>query len=261
MKAADPLRVAALEQALDNDEDLEQFGDATFRGFADAQFQKIEHAVLNDDDELLDSPAFKISAADERVAALGDALENGGDLWQFGTATFKGFADMNFDDEELKQFEGLLDPNDPMLQSDSPLGREQRLEQVDSALLSGGDLSHFGTRTLKAALQERSDLTVPHEEIRMVPSVKAPLLPASKYENGNGPSAAPAMSSKAHPKLAPAHTDGVRRLAAPPPPQGPRGRRAPHPRAAHAPHAAIAVACLRAARASRLSQEASDGSY
>ena len=51
MKAADPLRVAALEQALDNDEDLEEFGDATFRGFADAQFQKIEHAVLNDDDE------------------------------------------------------------------------------------------------------------------------------------------------------------------------------------------------------------------
>ena len=35
----------------------------------------------------------KSPAAAERVAALDAALDNGGDLWQFGTQTLKAFSD------------------------------------------------------------------------------------------------------------------------------------------------------------------------
>ena len=90
----------------------------------------------------------------DRIALLDDALENGGDLWQFGTATLKGFADVKFDDEEMKAFEEMLDPNDPLLQMDATLA--EHLKELDAVLASDGDdLSAFGTRTLNAALAVR----------------------------------------------------------------------------------------------------------
>lgn len=115
----------------------------------DEALKALNEALENGDD---------IGDIDERIAALDNALENGGDLWQFGTATLKGFADKNFDEKEMREFEDLLDPDDPLLQSGGlgagPL--PSRLVAVDDALANGEDLTHFGTRTLKAALAERS---------------------------------------------------------------------------------------------------------
>lgn len=49
-------------------------------------------------------------AEPERVAALDKALEDGGDLWQFGTRTLKGFSDLKLDPERSVAVE-LLDRN------------------------------------------------------------------------------------------------------------------------------------------------------
>ena len=112
----------------------------------------------------------------DRVAALDEALDHSGDLWQFGTATLKGFVDA-INEDEKKRFEDMLDPDDPLLQTADPLlqtadvaGLEGLLDPddpllrklsnatqpIDVALANGDDLSHFGTHTLKVALAARS---------------------------------------------------------------------------------------------------------
>lgn len=105
------------------------------------------------------------------MAAVDEALENSDDdaLWQFGTATLKGFVDELNNDDEKGLFEGMLDPDDPLLQTaevaqleglldpEDPLLRRKssRQAEVDAALVNGDDLDQFGNRTLKAALAGR----------------------------------------------------------------------------------------------------------
>jgi hypothetical protein len=105
----------------------------------------------------------------ERMAALDQALEDCDDdaLWKFGTATLRGFVDQ-LNDDEGDLFEGMLDPDDPLLQPASKRltatppwkhlerqGTDAVLRAVDEALLSGDDVSHFDTQTLQAALASR----------------------------------------------------------------------------------------------------------
>jgi hypothetical protein len=103
------------------------------------------------------------------MAALDQALEDCDDdaLWKFGTATLRGFVDQ-LNDDEGDLFEGMLDPDDPLLQPTSKRltatppwknlerqGTDAVLRAVDEALLSGDDVSHFDTQTLQAALASR----------------------------------------------------------------------------------------------------------
>ena len=105
----------------------------------------------------------------ERMAALDQALEDCDDdaLWKFGTATLRGFVDQ-LNDDEGDLFEGMLDPDDPLLQPASKRltatppwrhlerqGTDAVLRAVDEALLSGDDVGHFDTQTLQVALASR----------------------------------------------------------------------------------------------------------
>lgn len=98
------------------------------------------------------------SADEERISALEHALEHGGDLWEFGTQTLKGFTDKNAE-SNVDEFAGMFDPDDPLLQdpNETRMATEIRMALVDAALSNGNDLTDFGTRTLKAALKERTE--------------------------------------------------------------------------------------------------------
>lgn len=86
---------------------------------------------------------------------LDHALENGGDLWQFGTQTLKGFAEKNFDNDELREYKNLLDPSDPLLHE----LQRPRMAAVDVALANGDNLSSFATQTLKGWAKHGTDVS------------------------------------------------------------------------------------------------------
>ena len=184
-------------------------------------------------------------ALEARIAALDEALENGGDLWGFGTQTLKGFADKNFDEHERLEFEDLLDPDDPLLQSD--FGRsspppDDDLAALDAAL-ADGDLSEFGTRTLKALAHEAFDLemaramqapapapvpvpapppTVPAPRLHVAPSSPRNEAPAASF----GANTLRDFAAGAPPAGFPARNQGVAARPIPPlepPAASPRG--------------------------------------
>lgn len=119
-------------------------------------------------------------AQSDRIAALDEALENGGDLWQFGTMTLKGFANQRFDDDELAEFESMLDPDDPLLRDSLPPSSSDLAAAVDAAL-ADDEFSEIGTRTLRALAHEAFDL-------EMERAMQAPCM---KMEHSSAPAAAP----------------------------------------------------------------------
>ena len=210
-------------------------------------------------------------ARPERIAALDDALEHNGDLWQFGTATLKGFADEFMTKSSKKLFEDQLDPHDPLLQTENdPLLRTAEVAQieghldaadplllghketsarqlaVDEALANDGDLEQFGTATLKAALFKRGlsfDRDTADASQGQVPGIerssfngnpmlpRPPTVPRAGRRDGRTPPqevaapapAAPAPAAPDAPAAAPAQpfgNDTLRGLTAGAPPIG-----------------------------------------